>query len=134
MNNPFQNFAIFILVINFSCAQEETFTNCDNICEKATSIEEINNIPAKIVHLKNTKYNLDYMFFDIDPEFLDKEGYSTSNETVLIPCELDKSYTDGMKVIISGRKIDCCNIISLPSIRKSWGCKFEITSIEHLTD
>jgi predicted glycosyltransferase len=134
MNNPFQNFTIFILLINLSCAQEDTFTNCDNICEKATSIEEINNIPAKIVHLQNTKYNLDYIFFDIDPEFLDKEGYSTSNETVLIPCELDKSYTDGMKVIISGRKIDCCNIISLPSIRKSWGCKFEMTSIELAID
>jgi len=134
MKKSIKIFIYLILLINLSCAQDDPNTDCNNECDEVSVTEEISEVNAKVVLIENEEYNLNYKFLDIDPEFLDKEGYSTSNQTTLIPCELSDNYRDGMKVIVSGKKLDCCNIISLPSIRKSWGCKFEITSIEHLTD
>jgi len=134
MKIPTKIFIYLILLTHISCTQDDPNTDCNNECDEVSVKEEIIDVNAKVVHIRNEELNLNFKFFDIDPEFLDKKGYSTSNQTTLIPCELSENYKDGMKVIISGKKLDCCNIITLPSLRTAWGCKFEITSIEHLND
>lgn len=125
---------LYLLIISTSCVQEDTNNLCELICETESVIETIVNRQGKIVHIENDKYNMDYWMIEIDPEYLDNQGYALSNETTLVPCNFSKNYTDGTKVLISGRKMNCCNLITYPWFFHSWGCKFEITSIEPLTD
>ena len=125
---------LWLLFMSTSCALEDTNTPCKKMCMDESVIEKIINVPGKIVQIQNTENKIDYLFIDIDPAFLDKQGYSTSNETTLVPCNLSEHYKNGMRVVVSGKKMSCCDLITLPMLRYSWGCKFEISSIKTFTD
>ncbi|WP_157366822.1 hypothetical protein [Algoriphagus vanfongensis] len=128
-------FPLCCLWIVAGCVQEESHSQCGIACGEGESVIEIlENRQGKIVHIQNLEQNLDYWFIDIDQNYFDKEGYSKSNETTLIPCNPNQNFTNGSRVVVSGKRLNCCNLITWPQLRYSWGCKFEITSIESIND
>lgn len=118
-----------------SCAQNEIKSDCDSRCANTSVLENIVKRKGKIVHIlsKDKGYEADYWIIDVDPNFYEKGGYSTSNETTLVPCNLNEKYlVNGMKVVVSGERLNCCNLLTHPQLRYSWGCKFNVIAVEAL--
>ena len=122
-----------LLLTGAGCDDEkdkEKSTVCQGHCADAFVSENIDTQKGKIVILRDERFNLDKTLIDIDPDFLNKEGFSAKDETLLVPCNLNDNFEDGDIVVITGKKLECCGIVSLPNVRPGFGCQFEIISIE----
>lgn len=55
-------------------------------------------------------------------------------QNILVPCNklTNEFQKDSLKIQFSGNEMSCCNLITQPHYRVSYGCKFEITSIKVL--
>ena len=115
-------------LLNNSCAQEND-SLCEDNCDNESVIEVITDQKAMVI-----EHSYSGIFLSINPADFDREFYVPSNEFILVPCNWNYSYKPNAMVVISGKKKSCCNLIAAPQVWGEYGCKFEITSIEHLTD
>lgn len=120
-------FYLVLLTINSSCYQDDSTENLNgNInCENETVKDTISEVRGKIVKVDGV-YSI-----TTDSESLEENGYIIGSENILVPYDLEEKYkNEELQVILSGYKISCCGLLSLPQIRNGFGCKFEITSIK----
>lgn len=116
-----------ILLLIFGCKEEEPQmqTACEKSCENEQVIESIHNGEYKVSKIENLP-------FQLVPLSAINKG-KTEPDEILVPCNLPKEFQkEGLVVLVSGNKKNCCNLLTLPNYRVSWGCKFEISSIEKL--
>jgi len=114
-----------------SCQEEKQDVLCESTCDNEKIIGNVENVTGKIIYLDV----IETWIIETHPDFINSPGYSPSDEFALVPCNLGEGdKIENMTVVLSGRKLNCCKLITLPHLRFSWGCKFEITSITPLTD
>jgi hypothetical protein len=122
------------LLLGISCTAEENLADierlCMNSCENEKIVEVLDNVEARVIEHRNFGFIL-----TTNPEDFDKDSFVASNDFILVPCNWNFSFNHNSIVIISGKKKSCCNLLISPYFhRGGFGCKFEITSIEALTD
>ncbi|WP_125185160.1 hypothetical protein [Botryobacter ruber] len=120
---------IMIFLLATSCKTEEPIMQiaCGQSCKDEVLAETIINKQGKIVIVN------DVFCITTDSASLNRGGYIVGSENILVPCNLSDDYkVSELKVIISGQKSSCCNLVTLPVLRTSFGCKFEVTSIKKL--
>ena len=121
-------FILIVYLLNNSCAQEND-SLCDHNCDNESVVEQILNQKARVI--EHDKFGF---ILTTNPADFDRDSFAASNEFVLVPCNWNYTYKHNTMVIISGKKKNCCSLLIDPYVRGGYGCKFEITSIEHLTD
>lgn len=53
-------------------------------------------------------------------------------DSTLVPCNLPDNFKENnLLVVFSGNKSNCCDILTHPQLRTSYGCKLELTDIKH---
>jgi len=102
---------------------------CEENCDNESVLEVITDQKARVIKLERFGFIL-----STNPKDFDRESYEASNEFILVPCNWNYDFKPNTMVVISGKKKSCCNLIADPQVWGQYGCKFEITSIEHLTD
>ncbi|MBX2965136.1 MAG: hypothetical protein KF845_03255 [Cyclobacteriaceae bacterium] len=118
-----------LLLISTGCAQEETVDNCGEACSDGVTIETLVNREAKVIKFYDKGFILTTNKDDFEHEFF----IHAEDDYILVPCNWIYSYPHNTKVIVSGKKTDCCKMLTFPNERRGFGCKFEITSIKPLT-
>ena len=131
---------ISIAVATISCEDDKQERICETTCDNETVIGKVENTFGEInFHRMNRSIDpepVGYWIINISTDSIKYNGPSdNADEIILVPCNLNDSYKkDSLKVIVSGRRLSCCGLLTKPYFRTSWGCKFEITSITTLTD
>ena len=121
-------FILIVYLLNNSCAQENDSV-CEHNCDDESVVEQISDQRARVIEHERFGFILTTNQDDFNRDF-----FTATNEFILVPCNWNNSFSDNSVVIISGNKKSCCNLLSYPMERRSFGCKFEITSIKHVAD
>jgi hypothetical protein len=121
---------MFLYLLNISCVQEYPITLCDETCDSEKIIEIIVNKEAKVIEFYDKGFILTTNQDDFEHEFF----VHATDDFILVPCNWTSSYPHNTRVIVSGKKTNCCGLLSFPNEFRTFGCKFEITSIKELTD
>ncbi len=114
---------LFLLIMSTGCEDEDD-------CRNMQIVGHLSNVKAKVIDF-NGQFVL-----TTDSTSLINPGYRIGSNNILVPCGFipKNLQIDERIVIISGNKTSCCDQLTLPTLRTSFGCKFEISSIEQLTD
>lgn len=118
-------FAIGMIVMSSGCEKSETISpDCDNLfeCKDLQVVEEIKEKEV-VVYAVSGGY------------VLCRDGgggCSIGDENVLVPCkELPTEFqTEGKVLIVSGNRMNCCKLVTLPQLRVNFGCLFIASSIK----
>lgn len=87
-------------------------------------------LEARIIEHKNFG-----LILTTNPEDFEKESFVASNYFILVPCNWNFSCSPDSIVIINDNKKSCCSLLIPPYFnRGGFECKFEITSIEAITE
>ena len=121
-------FILIVYLLNNSCAQEND-SLCEENCDDESVIEQISDQKARVIEHERFGFIL-----TTNPEDFDRESFVGSNEFILVPCNWVYTYKHNAMVVISGKKKSCCSLLIPRYFRGGYGCKFEITSIENVTD
>jgi len=98
----------------------------DQTCPEGKVVEQIENKPFLVVNDRG--HGLPSSLVPFEKR---ERGESLLSDEILVPCNLPEKFRRADAVVkISGSRSDCCNLLTLPNLRVSWGCHFEITSIE----
>jgi len=131
---------ISIAVATISCEDDKQERICETTCENETITGKVENTLGEIGFFRTNRSTdsiprgawIIYIGPDSLKNFL---APPNADEIILVPCNLNDSYKkDSLKVIVSGRRLSCCGLLTKPYLFATWGCKFEITSIRPLTD
>jgi hypothetical protein len=119
----------------YSCGKKNEMIGCDDQfgsrCQEAKVVEHINNMPAWIVHVKNEDLNIDHWYIST----AENSSIPGTDENTLVPCNNEvMPYPRGTRVLITGKRLNCCGVITHPSTYASWGCKFKIENIQPLNN
>ena len=119
----------------FGCkSEDEELSICADSCTDEVTTDVLEEVHAKVI-LNNTAINDDgeiskFFAITINPDDLNKDTWNIVSEFILAPCNLPERYKkENLHIIISGNKKSCCNVLTQPHWRGSYGCKFEITDI-----
>lgn len=134
---------LFIVMINTGCEKDESHIECLEVTCEDEETKEIYSNESGVIRELVIGHNPNGESYDFIPENPSGkvEPYSlfvilAKDNELLIPCQnlLGSFMDDSMAVTFSGTRIACCNLLTQPNVRTSFGCKFEITSIELLSD
>ncbi len=134
-------YTVLLLLTAFSCDKDgqQTKSICENSCEEEVVMKELSNVTAKVITVCPTRdENGDYInciyAISIDEGWLDNSSWPEPSDNILVPCNnIPSEFRKvNLRVSISGLKKSCCNLLTKPEFRASFGCKFEITSIEKI--
>jgi hypothetical protein len=97
------------------------------VCKEENGMEDINNVPGRIVHVKNKDWGLNFWYISIGEE----SSMSNNGRNSLVPCNESMMYPEGTKVLLSGKRSDCCGnmLMASPASYMILGCKFKIDKI-----
>ncbi|WP_143959648.1 hypothetical protein [Litoribacter populi] len=123
-----------ILLLSISCMAEENLAEkeglCMNSCDNEEIVKVLDNVEARVI-----EHRVFGFILTTNPEDFDKDSFIASSDFILVPCNWNFSFNHNSIVIISGKKKSCCNLLISPYFRRGgFGCKFEIISIEALTE
>ena len=120
-----------------SCKSDENdLSICETTCDDETVTDRLDNVRAKVI-VNNTYTNDAGEIFTvyaitINPDDLNSDTWTIDADFILAPCNLpDRFKKENSTIIISGNRKSCCSQLTQPDFRTSYGCKFEITKIEH---
>jgi hypothetical protein len=128
-----------VLTTSLSCRKDNSITpieaekpsteefNCEKFnCKDAKVVQTLANIEAKVIQIQ------DVYCLTIDPTDFEIDGFKINGENILVLCQ--ELHSDlqkiNQRVIVSGQKMDCCELLTLPYLRVSFGCLFKISSIK----
>jgi hypothetical protein len=121
-----------LMLMSMGCGEDDTQLNCETTYDNTKIVEVLNNVTAKVID-----FNFSGIYvLTIDSLSLSSSGYIIGSDNILVPCNdmPENLKVNEMIVIVSGNKLNYCNQLTLPMLRRGFGCKFEITSIKALTD
>ncbi len=133
----------FMITIAFaiaSCDEDSTERLCEITCDNEIVTGKVESAIGEITffrtNLATDPEPYGNWIINISTDSIKYNGPSlNADEIVLVPCNLSEKYkSDSLKVVVSGRRLSCCGLLTQAVLRTSWGCKFEITSIRTLTD
>ena len=125
---------IFFSLIGCNEEEQEQFS-CQNSCFDEYITETYTNIKGKVFInnfyiTENSDTNYIYAI-TISNKDLHSSNWTIYPDSILIPCNLPNEFkTNNQKIIISGFKKSCCQLLTHPNIRGGYGCKFEIKRID----
>lgn len=127
-----KNLMAYLIILPFlfiSCQEEEVSyqSTCEVTCEDESVTKvytSTDGLIRKVVIGPDSEGDILNTFYVI-------QDYENN---ILVPCnKLANEYQkDSLKIQFSGNEMSCCNLITQPHYRVSYGCKFEITSIKVL--
>lgn len=134
MKNSIKIMLLSFLLVFGSCADNDNLLDlerlCQNTCDNEEILEIFNNVEAKVIKFYDKGYILTVNQEDFEDEFF----IYASDDDILVPCNWESPFQNNTRVIISGRKKSCCGKLSFPNEFRTFGCKFEITAINTITD
>lgn len=151
MKKQINSILISFFLLSASCAQEETTTVCDKVCTKKCSSSLCENIQITTKFDNEAGVIKEIVIGDnpggISHDLLLDGNYhqnrpfklyliTTVTNELLVPCEpiAENLMIDSLAVYFTGNKTDCCNVLTQPNIRTSYGCMIDIISIKPKTD
>ena len=133
----------FILFTHGSCERDEEtgLKSCDDTCADEKTIESIENDTGKIFinnHYVTNDGDTNAVFgITVNHEDFKTDTFTLFPENerkILVPCNLPNEFnTDNLLILFSGKKKSCCNELTQPNWRISYGCKLELTKIRKIS-
>jgi len=127
---------VFFLFVLLSCKSDnEELAICETACDNGVLLDQLENVRAKVI-VNNTYSDDDggvstIYAITINPDDLDSDTWTVEPDLILAPCNLPNNYKKGnLNIILSGNRKSCCNQLTKPNFKTSYGCVFEITKIE----
>ena len=125
---------MFFSLIGCNEEEQEQF-NCQDSCSNEYIIEIYTNIKGKVFInnfyiTENSDTNYIYAI-TISNKDLNYSNWTIYPDSILVPCNLPNEFKiNNQKIIVSGLKKSCCQLLAHPNFRGGYGCKFEITKID----
>jgi hypothetical protein len=133
-------------LVSTSCSQEvpdsQSMELCENKCENMNIAKMYNNEIGRVRQLvigsnpdgESYDFLCDNLNIEDAPYFM-FVILTTDNDVLVLSESLPTVLRrDNIQVNFSGNRFDCCDLLTQPNIRTTFGCKFKITSIEPIAD